>query len=526
VAQSDPGSLERTIPKTEVKPRAEERPVATPRLPSVPGQRFAGSFVLGAVNIQGATVFSPSELAQSFEPYLASQVGQAELDRIAADITDRYRRAGYLLSYATLPEQHVQSGIVQIRVVEGFIGRVRVERGGASAAAVRAIAQKLRAERPLRTATLERVLGLARDIPGVVVTDTRISRSSLDPARHEITIVLRSDSIRALTYLDNRGTVDGARLRGYSSFSIAPVGIPGSQVQLDLFTIPSDDFRFVYGQAKASLPLGWDGLRLSASISRGDQFRRLDGPNQHGDSQQAIAALAYPLAKSRAFSLVGNVSLGDWKSKERRAGTTIQRDRFQVARAWLEVTRVATTRIDGRIGISQGLDLDSATDAGDPLASRPGAGHRFTIFNADMQFTAPVTERLLVRLDTMAQYSTRPLLTSEEFALGGSRIGRSFDFNEVTGDHGVGAMLELRYRLPDVPKGPKAFDLFVFLDGGGAFRKRSSPELPEKQWLAGAGTGVRLSIFGLRWSAEVGVPIARTDAHRGVRAFFSIVKVL
>ena len=139
----------------------------------------------------------------------------------------------------------------------------------------------------------------------------------------------------------------------------------------------------------------------------------------------------------------------------------VQRDRIQVARAWLNFNRVAGTRIDGQFGISQGIDLGSATEKGDLRASRPFASSKFTKFNASLQVTAPLSERLRLRFDSIAQFSTKPLLAPEEFALGGSRIGRGFDFNELTGDHGIGAMLELGYRL-DTKRGAPESGSFRF----------------------------------------------------------------
>ena len=523
-AQTDTGSIERTIPKVEVTPEQRQAKVATPSVPTEPGARVSGTFVLSAVNIDGATVFSSEELAKSFEPYLASRIGQAELDKIAADITERYRRAGYLLSYAVVPEQSVSSGIVWIRVIEGFIGKVRIAGSSRSAAAVRELAERLGAERPLRRATLERTLGLVRDIPGIVLTDTRIGRNPRNPASHELTLTLRADRVRALAYTDNRGTFGGARLRGYSSFNLASLAVPGDQLQVDLFSIPSDDFRFFYGQVKVSVPLGSDGLRATVSASRGDQFQRLSGPNQHGKSRQLTAELAYPFRESRALSLAGHVSLSDWKSEEERAGAIVQRDRFQVARAWLEFSHLSKTRVDGRIGISRGLDLGSATEAGDARASRPHAGADFTKLNANLRVVTPVAERFTLRAEMAAQYALQPLLAPEEFALGGSRIGRAFDFNEVTGDHGIGGVLEIAYRLRDAKRGPKAVEVFAFADGGGAFRKKSSPALPDEQWLASAGTGMRFSALGFLWSGEIGVPVARSHADRDVRAFCSVAR--
>lgn len=524
-AQTDPGSLERTVPQLEVDPAKRPIGVDAPTLPPQAGTRIAQTFILSAVIIDGATAFDSAELAQSFEPYLASQVGQAELDKIASDITNRYRNAGFLLSYAVVPEQMVQSGIVHINVVEGYVGNVRLVGDGRSAKAVRGIFQRMAAEHPLRGDTLERAIGLGRDVPGVIISDVRISRSAQDPARHMLTIMVGADRFRALGYSDNRGTIEGARVRAYSSFNVASLFLPGDQLQADLFTIPYSKFRYAYGQVKGSVPLNSDGLRLSAAVSYGDQFQRISGPDQNGMSRQLTGEISYPIVESRAISLVGHVQLSDWKSEQERAGRLVQRDRMQVARAWLEFVGAGRLRIDGKIGISRGLDLGSATKLGDLLASRPSTSANFTKFNVAVQMASQLSKRVRIRLGSVAQYSAKPLLAPEEFALGGSRIGRTFDFNEVTGDHGFGAILELGYRLDRQKHLPKTLEIFTFADGGGAFRKRSSGGLPKEQWIAGAGAGARFSALGFLWSAELGVPIARSGADRDARAFFSATKV-
>ena len=94
----------------------------------------------------------------------------------------------------------------------------------------------------------------------------------------------------------------------------------------------------------------------------------------------------------------------------------------------------------------------------------------------------------------------------------------------MAGDHGFGALAEIRYVIGDTKQGLKSLETFAFADGGGAFRKRSFAGLPEEQWLAGAGAGLRFTAFGLLWSGEFGLPIARTKVDRGPRLFFSVVK--
>ena len=61
-AQTDTGSIERTIPKVEVTPEQRQAKLATPSVPTEPGARVSGTFVLSAVNIDGAIFHVPVSL--------------------------------------------------------------------------------------------------------------------------------------------------------------------------------------------------------------------------------------------------------------------------------------------------------------------------------------------------------------------------------------------------------------------------------------------------------------------------------
>jgi hemolysin activation/secretion protein len=522
-AQADPGSLERTIPKVESKRAIEALPVVTPAV-TTKSARISGRFVVSAGNIEGATVLTSDQFSPTIEPFNASEVGQPELEKIAAAITDRYRRAGYLLSYAIIPEQSVVSGIVRMRVIEGYIDAVRVDGSASSAAAIRQIAERMSRERPLRAQTLERALGLARDVPGVVLGEARIARSPDDPARHQLVLAVGQNRFRGVVYSDNRGTIEGARMRGYAALNASSVVVPGDDLQLDLFAIPSDKFRYTYGQAKASMPLGSDGMRFIAAASKGEQRQSSSGVIQKGSSRQLNAELTYPFRKSRALSVLGRLSFSDWNSDERRVRTLIQRDRLDVLRAGIDITKASSSRIDARLIVSRGLG--DAVRSGDPLASRPFGRSRFTKINAEAQILAPLGAGMQVRVDGLAQLSSAPLLAPEEFALGGSRIGRAYDFNAVTGDRGFGGMVELSHRAGDWGAQVKSIEVFAYGDAGAAYRRRGTPAFPTHQWLASSGLGVRGSVLGFFWSAELGVPLHRFRDQRRARAFFSLARAL
>ena len=164
-APPEPGGIERTIP-TQPQTTSPGFGLSLPAVRLRSQRQETGTFTLAAVNIDGATVFSQAQLSRYFEPYLATEVDGVRLSEIADAITGRYRQAGYLLSYATIPTQSVEAGMVRLNVVEGRIDRVSVQGGGSVEGAIEAVAAPLANGAPLKASQLERVIGLIRDFPG------------------------------------------------------------------------------------------------------------------------------------------------------------------------------------------------------------------------------------------------------------------------------------------------------------------------------------------------------------------------
>ncbi len=455
---------------------------------------------------------------------LASAIGEKQLNEIVGRITRRYRDAGYLLSYAMLPPQDIRSGIVRIEVIEGFVADVQFDGAGREKEALQAITSRLLADRPLRSGTLERVIGLLRDFPGDSVTDVRISRSQRDAGSHALTIVVARDAQRALVYADNRGSIEGARARLYSTASVASALLPGDELQINLFAIPGDQFHFLYGQGLFSAPVGNDGLRIGAAISLGDQRLGSGGDRRDGLSRNLVAQLSYPLLKSRSLSITGKFALNDWRSIDRNGGTIVQRDRLRAARLYLDVKSIGTSVFDLQLSISQGLGFDGATRRGDPLSSRSDASGHFTKINLEAHGARALSEKLRVRGNIVAQYSTKPLLSIEEFALGGNRVGRAYDFNAITSDHGFAGGIELIYLAGDLPFGVKRLEPFAYVDGGVGIQNGRPVDVDRRQWLASIGAGTRFVLCGLSISAEVGIPVARLGRSGSARGFVSIAK--
>lgn len=84
-----------------------------------------------------------------------------------------YKQKGYALSFAFVPAQTFQNGVVRITVVEGYVERIEIKgQPGAAEKRIRALAERIRADRPLRQASFERYINVLGLVPGVKIAAT------------------------------------------------------------------------------------------------------------------------------------------------------------------------------------------------------------------------------------------------------------------------------------------------------------------------------------------------------------------
>ncbi|MEE8172835.1 MAG: POTRA domain-containing protein, partial [Alphaproteobacteria bacterium] len=81
-------------------------------------------FDLAGVIIDGSSIYSQRDLLPIYRRYLGNEVSVNDLYKISQAITARYVADGYAETSAVVPTQLIRSGIVTIRVQEGFIGNI------------------------------------------------------------------------------------------------------------------------------------------------------------------------------------------------------------------------------------------------------------------------------------------------------------------------------------------------------------------------------------------------------------------
>ncbi|MBS0307665.1 MAG: ShlB/FhaC/HecB family hemolysin secretion/activation protein, partial [Proteobacteria bacterium] len=120
-----PGSVQESLdagrPRLPVTPPQVLLPVQP--APSQHDPR-ARRFRVNAFEMSGNTVFRARQLKTVVERYVDLELNLYDLNQAAESITEFYHARGYALARAVIPAQKVVNGVVQIRIVEGRIGKV------------------------------------------------------------------------------------------------------------------------------------------------------------------------------------------------------------------------------------------------------------------------------------------------------------------------------------------------------------------------------------------------------------------
>lgn len=447
-----PGVVERERTDTP-KPRAPSE-VAIPSMESPRAWQDAQStkFILNRVTIEGNDAIADDVLMGPFNGLVGKEVTIGQVFAATEAITRIYDAAGYALSLAYVPVQDVENGALLIRVIEGFIGDVRVnDTKSARSARWGEYAAKLKASRPLKSADLERYLLLISDLAGVKATNTFERMTDGEPGAMRLVMTIERKYIGAQLGLNNRGSKAIGPLR--ESVNVDFNGVLGIEERLSLFGVAAlEDNELAYVGGRLDIPLGSEGTAMSVEVAR-SQTRpntpALSALAYEANGWTGSAAVTLAVVRSLRQNLYGSVGLLHKNLKSDILALDNSHDRLTAlaltadydARRWGGTSRVVAS-------LFVGLDMLDATKEGDPLSSRAGASGEFTRLEVSASHLASLSDQFSLFTEIAGQAASGPLLVSEQCGYGGGYIGRAFDPFEVIGDHCVKGRAELRFDVP------------------------------------------------------------------------------
>lgn len=473
---------------------------ALPPLAPVPLPQLAparpGTFVLSAVDIEGASVYQASDFVPLYESLLSRPIGLPQIQSVVEAITAKYRKDGYFLSRAEAPPQDLALGVLHLRVVEGFIAKVSFE--GVTAekqASLSRPAARITDERPARLATLERSLLLMQDTPGMAV---KARLQIQDAAAGEFVLAIHVDftAVGALLQLDNRGTSLVGPLEQTAAVAINGLITSNSRTRALVATTPTELRRLQYLDLSQDTGIGSNGTRFLLDGS----FAVVRSPGSPAESDIKTrsvfldATVSHPLIRSNALTITAYGKFDSETSRELQPPQAIYHDELRVLRAG------ATGQFADDLGglniitgqASQGLEILGASKPGQLDVSRISGRPDFTKLDISILRRQPLLPRWSVELAARVQRSRTPLFIAEQFGVGGAEFGRAFDPSEITGDDGEAAYIELQNTYDTPLKLLPWIQGYAFLDGGDT--SFQSTGAANAQRLASAGFGLRVHI--------------------------------
>lgn len=510
VDRSDPAVAVEEVQENESpRPLRPERPDISSEdaTPAEPAQ----AILAGAIRVDGAVAVPQAAFSPAIEPYLGRELSPEELRRLARDVAQVAREAGYGLATAWIPAQSLVNGLLRVRIDEGRIDAIDARGPGATAVARRL--EGLAGPDPVRTEALERALLLASDVDGVSVGRARLER---EDGRNVLRVDTRFDRVRGQVTIDNWGTSSLGPVRMRAIADIFGVAIAGDRLTIGVMTTPVSPREFQFVQAGYSLPVGAGGTELSVRgyVSRSGAGGSLRALDIDGDASEIGIGLSHPFLRSRTANLWAYLDFGLRDSSLDRAGARLRDDRIAtVSAALYGWKRLGGGALRVRWSLVQGLDGFDATRAGDPRASRPDGDGVFTKASFWADYTRTLGGGFSIQVGGQGQLASRPLLASEELGLGGRAFLRGYDYREFSGDRGAAGALELRYDLRDPAPFLNRVQLYAYGDAGEVSNLRSGFG---SGWLASAGGGMRLYLpHRIEAGIELGVPLR--DGFDGTR---------
>ncbi len=403
--------------------------------------------------ISGLTAIPEEEIKAVLVPFTGKVLGLAQLEAAADAVTRLYRSRGFFLARAYLPQQDIRDGIVEIAVLEGRLGQVRVKTAG-SARLLQAVAERTIASRQqpgslVEESGLERSLLLLNDLPGV------IAQSSLSPGATVGTTDLGVE-------ISEGGLVSGSvDLDSYGNRFTGEARL-GAQINL-LDPSGYGDAATLRAQASSglasvrganTLPIGADGfsLTVSGSALRYELCCDFAPLRAKGTAAELRLNASYPLIRSRS----GNLYLsGGYAAKalfnETIAGTTSDRT---VRNASMGVSgdrrdafgggglnSAATGVTSGKANLN-GFAPDRAAD--DVTARTQGS---FSKINYTLARLQRITDSVNLFANFTGQLANKNLDSAEKFSLGGPYGVRGYPTGESVGDEGQLLNAELRWEF-------------------------------------------------------------------------------
>ncbi len=447
------------------------------------------------------TLLSARQVEAAVYPHLGPERSFADVQAARADLEQAYRRAGYSTVYVDIPEQSVEDRIVRLQVTEGRLERVRVT------GARYVMNRRLLASLPsLKSGTVPRFSDLQQQL-------AELNRASADlqvvpvlkpgaqPATVDVELKVKDTlPLHVSAEVNDRYTADTTHERINLNLSYANLFQRNQSLSFQYQTAPHQPRNARVWAATWIDPLpGGSSLALFA-VKTDSDVASLGTLAVLGKGQVYGTRFIVPL-RLVPNELLPTLTFGvDFKKFDESVllaaspglQTPIRYLNWSAAFGGTETTPVHSTSFN--LGLNFGL-RDLLNDPAEFENKRFLAKPNYAYLRLDASHERPFILGTRLAWHLLGQYTTEPLISNEQFALGGADSVRGYLEAEALGDLGFSSALELRtpQLAPLLRAHARQAYAYVFYDGGVVSIIDPLPQQQPRSSLRGWGLGLRLA---------------------------------
>ena len=472
--------------------------------------------------INGSTVFKQKDFDKIITPYLNRPLTITELFQVRSEITKLYVDQGYITSGAFIPAQKFKDGVVEIKVVEGKLedikvrGNQKLKHSYVRSRLARATKKPLNRDRLLKALQLLQLNPLIENISAKLSAGIRPGESLLEVEIRETntfqtSLILDNARSPSVGSFRRQIQIGDTNLLGYGD------SISGSYKNTD----GSNAFDFNY-----QLPINPRDGTISLSYGTSDNnvieepFNVLDIQSK---SRYYEATFRQPIVETPQQELGLGVTLSRRESEARFLEDEAP---FQAAGADEEgKTRVSAIRFFQdwtsrnskqvfalRSQFSIGVNWFNST------INERSPDSNFYAWRGQMQWVRLLAKDTLLLLRGDIQFADRPLVSFEQFGLGGQESIRGYRQDALLKDNGIFASAEVRIPVIRFSRNNSLLQVAPFIDFGTAWNRggrenTGSDSTPNT--LVSTGLGLRLQLEDyLSARLDWGIPLVSVSGDK------------
>ena len=491
---------------------------------ALPAQEIP-AFYISEYRVEGAKRLPRVEVEKAVYPFLGPGRTADDVEQARASLEKSYHEKGFQTVSVMVPQQDPRRGIIRLEVVEGKVGRLRVNGSRFF------LPSKVKSEVPsLAEGSVPDLNKVGKEIVGLNrLADRRVTpvlRAGVEPGTVDIDLNVEDKlPLHGSLELNNRYSSNTTSLRLNGSLSYGNLFQKGHTGGLSFQIAPenTDDAKVWSGYYLARVS---DGMSLMLQCTKqNSDISTLGGAAVGGRGEIAGLRALFDLPTSDKF--YQNFSIGfDYKHFEE--DLVIGKDTISSPIEYYPVSANygATWMSDkGFTEMNHSLNFGLrgiGSDTADYADKRYRADGNFVYLRSDLAHTHDIKGGSQVFGKIQTQIASRPLINSDQIAGGGLGSVRGYLEATSLGDNGVFGTVEMR--SPSLIGGsaksdttPDELRFHVFTDAGLLGIRDPLPSQQSQYGFASAGAGTRFKFRDhYNGSLDLAVPfISQTDAESG-----------